>query len=290
MSNEMNSQTQQLSTQGNVDMVGSEAYQRLRNNQHFGSGFPTLLSKEFRRFWRVALQTVLAPVVTSLLYLLVFSHVLEGRVQAYPGSGIVIDYVAFLIPGLIMMSMQQNAFANASSSLIQSRITGNLVFILLPPMSAYELYGAYVLGGVARGLLVGICLWLFSMFFRVVLPYNILWVLVFGVLACGIMSTLGLVAGLWAEKFDQLAVFQNFLIMPLSFLSGVFYSTHSLPAFWQAVSQWNPVFYMIDGMRYGFFGVSDTSPWHSLLVVSGVFIFVSIVALRLIVSGYKLRN
>jgi ABC-2 type transport system permease protein len=113
---------------------------------------------------------------------------------------------------------------------------------------------------------------------------------VFGVLACGIMSTLGLVAGLWAEKFDQLAVFQNFLIMPLSFLSGVFYSTHSLPAFWQAVSQWNPVFYMIDGMRYGFFGVSDTSPWLSLLVVSGVFIFVSIVALRLIVSGYKLRN
>lgn len=290
MSNNMNNQVQQFSDQHKTDSLGSEAYQRLRNNQHFGSGFPTLLYKELRRFWRVALQTVLAPVVTSLLYLLVFSHVLEGRVQAYPDSNIVIDYVAFLIPGLIMMSMQQNAFANASSSLIQSRITGNLVFILLPPMSAYELYAAYVLGGVARGLLVGIFLWLFSMLFRVVLPYNILWVLVFGVMACGIMSTLGLVAGLWAEKFDQLAVFQNFLIMPLSFLSGVFYSTHSLPPFWQAVSQWNPVFYMIDGMRYGFFGVSDSSPWLCLFVVGGVFIFVSIIALRLIVSGYKLRN
>ena len=286
----MNNQEQQLPVQGGTDVMASEAYQRLRNNQSFGSGFPTLLYKEFSRFWRVALQTILAPVVTSLLYLLVFSHVLEGRIQTFPGSNIAIDYVAFLIPGLMMMSMQQNAFANASSSLIQSRISGNLVFILLPPMSAYELYGAYVLGGIARGLLVGVFLWLFSIIFRVVLPYNILWVLVFGVLACGIMSTLGLIAGLWAEKYDQLAVFQNFLIMPLSFLSGVFYSTHSLPPFWQAVSQWNPVFYMIDGMRYGFFGVSDISPWHSLVVVSGVFVFVSIVALRLIVSGYKLRN
>ncbi|CAM5213407.1 ABC transporter permease [Oligella ureolytica] len=145
-----NNQVQQFPSQGNVEAMGSEAYQRLRNNQSFGSGFPTLLYKEVSRFWRVAVQTVLAPVVTSLLYLLVFSHVLEGRVQTYPGSDLVINYVAFLIPGLIMMSMQQNAFANASSSLIQSRVTGNLVFVLLPPMSAYELYSAYVLGGVDR--------------------------------------------------------------------------------------------------------------------------------------------
>lgn len=290
MKSDISNQTQQEPGINDADMTSSEAYRRLRNNLNFGSGFPTLLYKEFSRFWRVALQTVLAPVVTSVLYLVVFSHVLEGRVQNYPGSSVVIDYVTFLIPGLIMMSMQQNAFANASSSLIQSRITGNLVFILLPPMSAYELYAAYVLGGIARGVLVGICLWLFSLIFRVVLPYNVLWVLVFGVLACGIMSTLGLIAGLWAEKFDQLAVFQNFLIMPASFLSGVFYSTHSLPSFWQAVSQWNPIFYMIDGMRYGFFGVSDTSPWSSFVVVSIVFTIVSLIALRLIVSGYKLRS
>ena len=270
--------------------MGSEAYQRVRSNADFASGFSTLLYKEVMRFWRGALQTILAPVLTSVLYLVVFSHVLAGRIQTYPDSAVVVDYLSFLIPGLIMMSMQQNSFANASSSLVQSRITGNLVFILLPPLSAYELYGAYVLGGVARGLMVGVCLWLFSMLFRVVLPYNILWVLVFAVLACGIMSTLGLIAGLWSEKFDQLALFQNFLIMPASFLSGVFYSTHSLPPFWQAVSQWNPIFYMIDGMRYGFFGVSDTSPWLSLVVVSGVFVVVSLIALRLIISGYKLRN
>ncbi|WP_432785662.1 Inner membrane transport permease YadH [Oligella sp. MSHR50489EDL] len=270
--------------------LGSSAYQRLRHNEEYHSGFPTLLAKEVMRFWRVAVQTILAPVLTSMLYLLVFSHVLEGRVQSYSGSDIAIDYVSFLIPGLIMMSMQQNAFANASSSLVQSRITGNLVFILLPPLSAYELYGAYVLGGVIRGLMVGLCLWLFALIFRVVLPYNILWVLVFAVLACGIMSTLGLIAGLWSEKFDQLALFQNFLIMPASFLSGVFYSIHSLPPFWQAVSHWNPIFYMIDGMRYGFFGVADTSPWLSLAVVSVFFVIVSLIALRLIVSGYKLRD
>lgn len=299
MSSNMNNQKQQIlssttRTSGGSaalgDALGSAAYQRLRNNQNYRSGFLALLSKEVMRFWRVAIQTILAPVLTSVLYLLVFSHVLQDRVQTYSGSDIAIDYVSFLIPGLIMMSMQQNAFANASSSLVQSRITGNLVFILLPPMSAYELYGAYVLGGVIRGLMVGVCLWLFAMLFRVVLPYNVLWVLVFGVLACGIMSTLGLIAGLWSEKFDQLALFQNFLIMPASFLSGVFYSIHSLPSFWQTVSQWNPIFYMIDGMRYGFFGVADTSPWISLAVVGSVFVIVSLIALRLIVSGYKLRN
>lgn len=272
------------------DVTNSAAYQRLRHQTEYRRGFSTLFAKEVMRFWRVAFQTVLAPVVTSVLYLLVFAHVLEGRMQSYPHSDVVISYVAFLIPGLMMMSMQQNAFANASSSLIQSRVTGNLVFILLPPMSSYEIYAAYVLGGIVRGLMVGAVLWLFSMIFKVVIPYNVLWVLVFAVLACGVMSTLGLIAGLWAEKFDQLALFQNFIIMPASFLSGVFYSTHSLPPFWQAASQWNPIFYMIDGMRYGFFGVSDTSPWLSLAVVAGVFVVVSIIALRLIVSGYKLRS
>lgn len=289
MSNFISNQ-EQSTARDFITVKGSEAYEKLRCNVDFNSGFPTLLSKEVMRFWRVAIQTILAPVFTSVLYLLVFSHVLEDRVQSFPGTDVAISYVAFLIPGLIMMSMQQNAFANASSSLVQSRITGNLVFILLPPMSAYELYGAYVLGGVIRGLMVGLSLWLFSMVFKVVLPYNILWVLVFAVLACGIMSTLGLIAGLWSEKFDQLALFQNFLIMPASFLSGVFYSIHSLPPFWQAVSHLNPIFYMIDGIRYGFFGVSDSSPWLSLAVVSGVFIIVSLIALRLIVSGYKLRN
>ncbi|WP_144629714.1 ABC transporter permease [Bordetella genomosp. 13] len=251
-----------------------------------GSGFPTLLRKELLRFWKVSFQTILAPVITALLYLLVFAHVLEDRVVVYD----TVPYTAFLIPGLMMMSMLQNAFANPSSSLIQSRITGNLVFVLLPPLSHREIFGAYVLAAVARGLAVGLCVWLVALCFVRLVPAHPLWVLVFAVMACGIMGVLGLVAGLWSEKFDQLAAFQNFLIMPATFLSGVFYSIHTLPPFWQAVSHWNPIFYTIDGFRYGFFSVSDVSPWHSLAVVAGVFAALTLYALRLLGSGYKLRN
>jgi len=190
----------------------------------------------------------------------------------------------------MMMSMLQNAFANPSSSLIQSRITGNLVFVLLPPLSHREIFGAYVLAAVARGLAVGACVWLVALCFVPLAPAEPGWLLAFAVLACGIMGVLGVVAGLWSEKFDQLAAFQNFLIMPATFLSGVFYSIHTLPPFWQAVSHWNPIFYTIDGFRYGFFAVSDVSPWRSLAVVAAVFAALSLYALRLLASGYKLRN
>ncbi len=251
-----------------------------------GSGFPTLLRKELLRFWKVSFQTIASPVVTALLYLVIFAHVLQDRIQVY-GS---VPYTAFLIPGLMMMSMLQNAFANPSSSLIQSRITGNLVFMLLPPLSHYEIFSAYVLAAIVRGLCVGFCIWLVSLYFVSLPVTGPLWVLVFGVLSCGIMAVLGLIAGLWSEKFDQLAAFQNFLIMPATFLSGVFYSVHSLPSFWQQVSHWNPIFYTIDGFRYGFFGVADVSPWHSLAVVAGVFAVLSLLALRLLSSGYKLRT
>lgn len=253
------------------------------------SGFPTLLKKEIMRFWKVLMQTVLGPVVTSLLYLLIFSHVLEGKHIDYPG-GITINYLPFLIPGLMMMSMLQNSFANVSSSLMQSRITGNLVFILLPPMSPFEIFSAYVLAAVIRGLLVGIVLWIVSLFFHVTLPLHLLWVIAFALLACGTMAALGVLAGLWSEKFDQLALFQNFLIMPATFLSGVFYSIHSLPAFWQKVSSFSPVFYMIDGLRYGFFGVSDVSPWLSLGVIAFTFVVITCISLACLITGYKVRH
>jgi len=251
-----------------------------------GSGFPTLLRKELLRFWKVSFQTIAAPVITPLLYRVVFAQVLQDKVQVY-GT---VAYTSFLIPGLMMMSMLQNAFANPSSSLIQSRITGNLVFILLPPLSYRDLFGAYVLAAVVRGLAVGLCVWTVALFFTPLHPAHPLWVLVFAVLACGIMGSLGLVAGLYSEKFDQLAAFQNFLIMPATFLSGVFYSIHTLPAFWQGVSHWNPLFYTIDGFRYGFFSVSDVSPWRSLAVVGVVFLALAGYAIRLLASGYKLRN
>lgn len=249
-------------------------------------GFRTLLYKEVLRFWKVAFQTVAAPVLTAVLYLLIFGHVLEDRVRVYDQ----ISYTAFLVPGLVMMSVLQNAFANSSSSLIQSKITGNLVFILLPPLSHWEMFGAYVVASIIRGLCVGLGVLLVTAWFANLHFAHIGWILVFAVAGAGILGTLGLIAGIWAEKFDQLAAFQNFLIMPATFLSGVFYSIHSLPPFWQAVSHANPFFYMIDGFRYGFFGVSDVPPLQSLAVVAVAFVVVAALALRLLRKGYKLRH
>jgi len=248
------------------------------------TGFRTLLYKEVLRFWKVSFQTVAAPVLTALLYLLIFSHVLDAHVQI---NGV--RYTAFLIPGLVMMSVLQNAFANSSSSLIQSKVTGSVVFVLLPPISYVEFFLAYAVAAMLRGLMVGFGVlavtgWLAPLTF--VAPG---WILAFAIIGGGLMGSLGMIAGIWADKFDQLAGFQNFLIMPLTMLSGVFYSIHSLPDFWQRVSHFNPVFYMIDGFRYGFFGVSDVSPLISLSVVTTSFIAVALATLALLRSGYKLR-
>ncbi|MFC0135832.1 metal-dependent hydrolase [Massilia eurypsychrophila] len=249
-------------------------------------GFQTLLYKETLRFWKVATQTVAAPILTAMLYLLIFGHVLEGRVEVYPG----VSYTAFLIPGLVMMSVLQNAFANSSSSLIQSKITGNLVFILLPPLSHWEIISAYVLASVVRGLAVGAGVFIITAWFAhlsFVAPW---WIAVFALLGAAILGTMGVIAGIWAEKFDQLAAFQNFLIMPATFLSGVFYSIKSLPPFWQAISHFNPFFYMIDGFRHGFFGQSDISPWTSLAIVSAFFVVLATIAVNLLKRGYNLRH
>ena len=249
-------------------------------------GFQTLFYKEILRFWKVATQTVAAPILTAILYLLIFGHVLEDRVQVYPG----VKYTAFLVPGLVMMSVLQNSFANSSSSLIQSKITGNLVFVLLPPLSHWELFGAYVGAALVRGLAVGAGVFLATVWFThmsFVAPW---WIVIFALLGSLILGTMGLIAGIWAEKFDQLAAFQNFLIMPATFLSGVFYSVHSLPAFWQTVSHFNPFFYMIDGFRYGFFGQSDINPVTSCAVVVCFLIVLVGLAIRLLSSGYKLRH
>lgn len=250
------------------------------------TGFQTLLYKEVLRFWKVAMQTITAPILTAMLYLLIFGHVLENRVQVYPG----VRYTAFLIPGLVMMSVLQNAFANSSSSLIQSKVTGNLVFILLPPLSHWEIFGAYVLAAAVRALAVGGGVFLITAWFAKLSFIAPWWIVVFALLGAAILGTMGLIAGIWAEKFDQLASFQNFLIMPATFLSGVFYSIRSLPPFWQAVSHFNPFFYMIDGFRYGFFGQSDVDPAASCLIVLLFFVILAGIAVWLLKSGYKLRH
>lgn len=250
------------------------------------TGFYMLFYKELRRFWKVAFQTVLAPIITSLLYLLIFSHVLAEHIQVYEN----VPYTAFLIPGLVMMSVLQNAFANSSSSLIQSKVTGNIVFVLLPPISYGEFFLAYVAASVVRGLVVGAGMLVVAYWFVPIHLIHPLWTLAFVLMGSAMLGSMGVIAGIWADKFDQLAGFQNFIIMPLTFLSGVFYSIHSLPPFWQGLSRINPFFYMIDGFRYGFFGKSDISPIWSLLIVVTCFSALSLVTLKLLKSGYKLRH
>ncbi|BEP44549.1 MULTISPECIES: ABC transporter permease [Variovorax] len=250
------------------------------------TGWRALLYKETLRFWKVGFQTVGAPVLTALLYLMVFGHVLEDHVKVYGTVG----YTAFLVPGLVMMSVLQNAFANSSSSIIQSKIMGNLVFVLLTPLSHWGWFFAYVGSSVIRGLAVGLGVFVVTVLFAQPSFVAPVWILVFALLGSAMLGTLGLIAGLWAEKFDQMAVFQNFLIMPMTFLSGVFYSIGSLPPFWQNVSHLNPFFYMIDGFRYGFFGVSDASPWLSLGIVGTAWLVVSAIAIHLLRIGYKIRG
>ena len=265
-----------------------------RSAQHEGTlmtgellaGTSTLLRKEVLRFWKVAVQTVAAPVLTAVLYLLIFGHVLEDHVKVYGSVG----YTSFLIPGLVMMSVLQNAFANSSSSLIQSKITGNLVLLLVTPLSHWAWFLAYVGASVVRGIVVGTGVLLVTLWFAPLQVAEPGWILVFAVAGAAIMGALGLVAGLWAEKFDQIAAFQNFIVMPMTFLSGVFYSVGSLPAFWQRVSHLNPFFYIIDGFRHGFFGVSDVSPWVGLAVVAASLGVVCVLCLHLLRIGYKIRH
>ena len=250
------------------------------------TGFATLFYKEWLRFWKVKVQTVLAPVLTALLYLLVFSHTLRGLVEVYPGVG----YTTFLVPGLAMMSVLQNSFANSSSSLMQSKMQGSIVFVLLPPISHREFFVAYLLAAMGRGLVVGVGVLLATIWFVDVPLVHPGWALAYAIVGSGVMGALGVIAGIQSDKVDQLSAFQNFIILPLTFLSGVFYSIHSLPPFWQKVSHLNPIFYMIDGFRYGFFGQADVSPWLSLSIVTTSFVVLSLLTLWLIGTGYKLRR
>ncbi len=250
------------------------------------NGWQALFYKEILRFWKVGFQTVAAPVMTAMLYLLIFGHVLEDSVKVYDQ----ISYTSFLLPGLVMMSVLQNAFANSSSSLIQSKMMGNLVFLLLTPLNHWSWFLAYVGSSVVRGLAVGLGVFVITAWFTPLSFVAPVWILVFAFLGATMLGSMGVIAGLWAEKFDQMAAFQNFIIMPMTFLSGVFYSIHSLPPFWQTLSHFNPFFYMIDGFRHGFFGASDVSPWLSLAVVGSCTSLIAGVALHLLRIGFKIRG
>lgn len=249
-------------------------------------GALALLHKETMRFAKVSVQTILAPVVSSLLFLLIFAYLLEGRLEPHPGM----SYTAFLVPGLIMMTLQQNAFANSSSSLTQSKITGNLVFLLLSPMRPWEWFVGYIGGAVLRGLACGLGVWVVALFFLPLSIHSVSWTFTFALLACLVLGTLGFIAGLYAEKWDHVSAFQNFLINPLTFLAGVFYSVNQLPTVWQVISHLNPFFYLIDGFRYGMYGVSDVSPWLSLTISGAATTALTVLTLKLIDSGWRLRS
>jgi ABC-2 type transport system permease protein len=250
------------------------------------TGFRTLLYKEVLRFWKVSLQTVAAPVLTAMLYVLIFSNLLEGKADVYPG----VSYPVFLVPGLAIMAALQNAFANSSSSLIQSKMTGNVIFVLLSPISNFEFLSAYVLASILRGLIVSVGVLAISLPLWSPAIREPVWLAAFFVLGTGTFGALGLVAAIVVDKIDQMAAFQNFIILPLTFLSGVFFSVHALSEFWESVSYLNPVFYMVDGIRFGIFGVSDVSPAKGLVITGICLLAVGALAFGLIARGYKLRS
>jgi ABC-2 type transport system permease protein len=249
-------------------------------------GLWTLYLKEVRRFIKVATQTVLAPLVTTLLFLAIFTLALGGTVAKLGG----VPFAVFLAPGLIMMSMVQNAFANTSSSLLISKIQGNIVDCLMPPLSPGELIAGFALGGMTRGLLVGATL---TVALSLIVPtsiHNLFFILFHAVAASLMLSLLGVVGGIWSEKFDHMAAVTNFVITPLAFLSGTFYSIERLPTFWLAIAHMNPFFYMIDGFRYGFIGHADGSLAAGLIVLSAANGALLWLGHRMFATGYRLKS
>lgn len=265
----------------------NEAALTPRHIGHFNAvGFWTLTSKEIYRFMKVYGQTVIAPVITTILYFLVF-NLAFGDIRRAVGG---IEYMMFLMPGLIMMTMAQNSFMNTSSALMISKYDGSIVDLLMPPLSNREILGAKVLGGIARGLVVGLVSAITFMVLAGMSIHNIFFILFHAVLGTMFLSTAGFMTGIWAEKFDHTAAVTNFLVTPMTFLSGTFYSISQLSDKWQPLVVYNPFFYMIDGFRYGFIGYADSNLAAgivTMLVLNAVFLYA---AYRMLKSGYKLKS
>ena len=252
---------------------------------HPAVGLWTLCFKEVQRFLKVAAQTLIAPLITVLLFMVIFSVALGQSVDNIGGVPLLI----FLSPGLIMMTVVQNAFANSSSSLIISKLQGNIVDLVMPPLSPIELVAGMTFGAVTRGGIVGVLIWVVMWLWIDLVPLHLWAVITFLVLSSALLGLLGVLAGIWAEKFDQMAVITNFIITPLSFLSGTFYSVKRLPETWYIISQFNPFFYMIDGFRYGFTGQSDANPLVGLLVLLSVTVVLAVLCVFLVRRGYKIK-
>jgi len=248
-------------------------------------GVTTLYLKEVQRFIKVFWQTLVAPMVTTLLFLAVFSLALGGSVRTV-GE---VPFLEFLAPGLIMMAIVQNAFANGSSSLLIAKIQGNIVDVLMPPLSSGELAFGFVMGGVTRGVVVGIVVALGMTAFVPLGLHHPAAVAFFALAGALMLALIGVITGIWADRFDAMAAITNFAITPLAFLSGTFYSVERLPGIWHVVSQFNPFFYMIDGFRYGFIGHADGNLIAGLAVMAGINAALWWAATRLFASGYKIK-
>ena len=253
-------------------------------------GFWTLFLKEVRRFAKVYMQTIVAPVGTALLFYIVFSLAMSGGSGAPPRVVGGVPFFNFLAPGLIMMAMSQNAFANTSSSVMVSKVQGNIVDVLMTPIAPVELGIAYTLGGVVRGLVVGVVTALAIGLFLPLRVFDFGALVLFGVLATAMLAMLGVMGAIWADKFDHIAAVTNFIVTPLTFLSGTFYSIDRFPPVLREVAHWNPFFYMIDGFRYGFTGHAEASLWTGFWVLLAVDGVLWIGMHRMFMTGYKLKS
>jgi ABC-2 type transport system permease protein len=249
-------------------------------------GFKMLLVKETRRFFKVPGQTIAQPVITTALYFLVFGFALGGRVRELDG----VSYVRFIVPGLVMLALIQNAFLNTASSLFIAKIQGTIVDLLVAPLSPLELLAAFTLAATIRGLLVGAIVWLVAAVFTGFGVVHIGWTIAFALLVAIVFSLLGMIVSIWSDKFEQLNLIPTFVITPLTFLGGVFYSARMLPEPWSTITKANPVLYMVEGLRYGILGQAHASPWTGLLLTLGLTLVSAAVTLWMLVTGYKLRG
>lgn len=249
-------------------------------------GLRTLIKREIERFTSVYLQTIIAPIITTLLFYAIFALAFGGVARSISG----VPFLHFLAPGLIMMTMVQNAFANTSSSMIIAKLNGSIFDLLMPPLSYVEFMAGFLIGGLARGLCVGVATGLAMAVFVPISIHSIGLIILYAILGNILLSALGLVAGVWAEKFDHIAAVTNFIVTPLTFLSGTFYSVDSLPEFWHGLALYNPFFYMIDGFRYSFIGQADGDILTGILVLMGVNVFLIGAIYQMLRSGYKLRS
>jgi ABC-2 type transport system permease protein len=251
-----------------------------------GIGFQTLLKKETRRFLKVPGQTLAQPVVTTALYFLVFGYALGGRVRELDG----IPYIRFIVPGLVMLGLIQNSFLNSASSMFIMKVQGTIVDLLVAPLGTVEMLGAFVLAAVIRGAAVAALTWLVAAVFTGFSIAHPLWVLVFALVVGTTFGLAGLCVAVWSDKFEQLNLIPTFVITPLTFLGGVFYSARMLPEPWATVTRCNPILYMVEGLRYGFLGASSVSPWTGLALTSVFMLIALALAAWMISTGYKLRS